>query len=382
MYSPTTEQRQILSSIWDIASGFEDDAFTWEGEMPEPNIELLADRGFWGMNIAEAYGGGGLPEILSIFATEIIGRTCPDTAHQFVSQAFTAPRAIEMFGSEELKQRYLPAVAAAETYIAIGMSEPEAGSDLWNMNTTVSETETGELVLNGEKIWVTDFNEADAAVIWTKFPEEGIGSVLIDLDQPGVEVNTHFTNMAGNTQTHFFIEEVPVPAEHVLVRGRDQFKTQLKALNWERCGIAALTNAMSLCAFDHARTYAREREQFDQPIADFQGIQWKFAEMAKRIEAGRTLTHRAASNAAESGGAPDPLEVSIAKLYGAQSGEDIVSEALQIHGATGYQQRHPLEYLYRLARSKRISGGTDEIMLNTIGKAVLNGGIPALTDRL
>lgn len=103
--------------------------------MTKPNIDLLANLGFLGMNIAETYGDGGLPEILSIFATEIIGRICSDTVHQFISQSCTTPRAIEMFGSAELKQRYLPALADTETYIVIGMSELEAGSDLWNMKT-------------------------------------------------------------------------------------------------------------------------------------------------------------------------------------------------------------------------------------------------------
>jgi alkylation response protein AidB-like acyl-CoA dehydrogenase len=129
---------------------------------------------------------------------------------------------------------------------------------------------------------------------------------------------------------------------------------------------------------DKALDYAGDREQFGQPIGDFQGIEWKLADMATELEASRALTYRAAYNAVEQGRVPDRLETSIAKLFSAEMVEDVVSESLQTFGAAGYQKEHPLEYLYRLQRSRRIAAGTDEIMKNNIADELYEGGLPSL----
>ncbi|MFT4882004.1 MAG: alkylation response protein AidB-like acyl-CoA dehydrogenase, partial [Salinirussus sp.] len=186
----------------------------------------------------------------------------------------------------------------------------------------------------------------------------------------------HHTNMHGETQTQFYMEDVHIPEERVLVRGPEALKQQLKALNWERCGSSMLANSISLNAFDKAIEYAQQREQFDQPIGDFQGIRWKVADMAKQIEGARTLTYRAALSGGGEDDAPDRLAASLAKLSTSETVEEVVSEALQIHGANGYQQGHPLEYLYRLARGRRIAAGTDEIMKNNIADVVFEDGLP------
>jgi alkylation response protein AidB-like acyl-CoA dehydrogenase len=368
----------VVETLQDLArSEFADNAFTWQGETPWENIELLADRGFLGINISEEYGGGGMDELAAMLSIEAAGEVCPDTAQYLYEQQMVAPRAIEMFGSETVKDRYLPRVTAGETCIAIAISEPGAGSDVASMNTEVTETDSGELVLNGEKIWVSSIQDASAAVVWTKFPE-GLGTVLLPLDDPGIEVAQHFTNMAGYTQTQFYIEDVVVPEEHVLTRGPDGFKNQLKALNWERLGSATLANAMGRCALGKALDYAEDREQFGQPIAEFQGIQWKAADMMKQLEASRALTYRAATTAVERGRIPRRMETSIAKLYSAEMVESVVSEALQIHGSNGYQQGHPLEYLYRMQRGRRIAAGTDEVQKNQIAAVLRKDGLPPL----
>jgi alkylation response protein AidB-like acyl-CoA dehydrogenase len=156
------------------------------------------------------------------------------------------------------------------------------------MRTTVDD-----LVLNGEKIWVSNVPHATALVIWVRF-DDGLGSVVVDLDWDGASVEQHYTNMHGGTQSHLRFEDVEIPESNVLTRGDDGFLDQLKALNWERLGSATLANALAGNALDKALSYARQREQFGQPIADFQGIEWKLAEMLKRLEAARTLTYRAA----------------------------------------------------------------------------------------
>lgn len=372
------EQRMLVQTLSDLAEReFEERAFTWEGDYPWENIELLADRGFVGLNLPEEYGGGGMSEFATVLAVETVGRVCPDTGYALYGSSMVSPRAIDMFGTEEAKERYLPPVCRGETTIAIAISEPHAGSDAGSMNTHIEE-EGGELYLNGEKIWVSYIPESTAAVVWTKFPDGNLGTVILDLDADGIDVVEHYTNMANHTQTHFFIEDVHIPEENVLVRGREALKEQLKALNWERCGSAAYANSIARCAFDKAVEYANDREQFGQPIAEFQGMRWKLADMATELEASRSLTYRAVMNAEQRGRVPDRLETSIAKLYSSQMVENVVSEALQTFGAAGYQKEHPLEYLYRLQRGRRIAAGTDEIMKNNIGDVVLESGVTEL----
>jgi alkylation response protein AidB-like acyl-CoA dehydrogenase len=376
MIDLSEEQRLLVDEVKRLAENeFAEKAFSWEGEgYPDENIDLLADRGFLGINLSPEYGGGGMTEFDVALQIETVGRVCPDTAAAIYGQSMVAPRAIEMFGSEWAKDHYLPQVTDGEMSIAIAISEPEAGSDSQNMVTTVEE-EDGELYLNGEKTWVSSVPESDAAVVWARFPGEGLGTVIMEFDQPGVEIHQHHTNMHGDTQTQFYMEDVHIPEERVLVRGPQALKEQLKALNWERCGSSMLANSISLNAFDKAVEYAQQREQFDQPIGDFQGIRWKIADMAKRVEGARALTYRAALSGGEDG-APDRLAASLAKLSTSETVERVVSEALQVHGANGYQQGHPLEYLYRLARGRRIAAGTDEIMKNNIADVVFEDGLP------
>jgi alkylation response protein AidB-like acyl-CoA dehydrogenase len=372
------EQEMIVQMLSDLAeSEFAENACQWGGEFPWENVELLAEQGFIGINLPEEYGGGGMTELEAILAVETVGRVCPDTANALYGQSMVAPRAVDMFGTEQAKKQYLPSVCAGDFALAIAISEPHAGSDASAMNTHLVE-DGGELYLSGEKIWVSYVPESDAAVVWTYFPDDTLGTVIMDFDAAGVEINEHYTNMAGHTQTHFFMEDVHIPEENVLVRGRDALKEQLKALNWERCGSAAYSNAIARCAFDKAVEYAKDREQFGQPISDFQGMRWKLAEMAKELEASRALTYQAVITAEEQGRVPDRLATSTAKLYSGEMVEEVVSEALQTFGSTGYQQEHPLEYLYRLQRGRRIAAGTDEVMKGNIADEIFENGLTSI----
>jgi len=249
MLSLSAEQEMVVSSLEELAQNeFSDAAFSWDGDIPLENIELLADRGYLGLNISEEYGGGGMGEFEAMLSIEAVGQVCPDTAEYLYNQQMVAPRGIEMFGSDTVKDRYLPGVTAGEDAIAIAISEPEAGSDVGAMSTTVEE-ENGELVLNGEKVWVSNIPHASACVVWARFPD-GLGSVIIDLDdnEDSVEIEQHYTNMANHTQTQFRMHDIVVPETHVLTRGKDGFKQQLQALNWERLGSATLSNAIGRCA--------------------------------------------------------------------------------------------------------------------------------------
>jgi alkylation response protein AidB-like acyl-CoA dehydrogenase len=206
-----------------------------------------------------------------------------------------------------------------------------------------------------------------------------MGTVVVDMDADGVRFTSDFTNMAEEIQSQIHLNDVVVPEEHVLTRGGDAFQEQLKALNWERLGSAALYNATALCALDAALAYADDRVQFDQPIGDFQGIEWKLADMVTRLQASRHLTFQAGRIAVEDGRVPNPMATTMAKLFASEVSNFVVDEALQIHGANGYQQGHDLEYLYRLARGFPIAGGTDEIQKNSIATFLEREGVPRLS---
>ena len=372
------EQREFAERAEEVAGEFVDEAYTWQGDIPWENLEALADADLFCPSISEEYGGQGMSDVSAMLLTDAVGRVCPDTGWFTYMQCMVAPRAIDLFGSEAVKERYLPDVTAGEGHISIAISEPEAGSDVGSMTTEVTE-ENGELVCNGEKTWVGGILFSDAAVTWVKFPE-GLGSIVLDLTDPGVEVEEEYTNMAGYSQTHFTIDDVTVPETHVLTRGEEAFKEQLVSLNWERLGSSVLTTAWATAGLELALEYAREREQFGQPIGEFQGIEWKFAEMYRQIETAASTAYSTAA-AAEETETPHRLQTSVAKLHCSAMAERVVSEAVQIVGARAYQRDHPLEYLYRLTRGRRIAAGTDEIQKNTIAQVLKKDGVPAVSER-
>lgn len=378
MIALSDEQQMIVQAIKQLAEEeFADNAFEWENDMPWDNVELLAEQGYLGISFDQEYGGEGMTELETLLVLETVARVCPDTA-LFMNGHNVGPRTIEMFGSEQAKQSYLPGAINDGEYIALAMSEPEAGSDLRSMNTTF-ERDGDEVIIDGEKIWVSEFPSAPSAIVWGQF-EDGLGTVVTDLDRPGIEVSNHFENMAGNVQTQFYLNDVRIPDEQIITSGEDDFQRHMQALNWERLSTAAVTNGMALCAIDKALKHSKQREQFGEPIIDFQGIEWKVAEMVKQIQLSRTMTYQSAASAVESGRVPDPLSSAIAFLYSGEAANFVVDESLQMHGASGYTQGHPVEYLYRLIRGMRIGGGTDEMQRNTIARIVKRQGVPHLVE--
>lgn len=375
MEALSDEQRMVLETVRDLAEqNFAEKACTWHDEAPWENVELLAEHGFLGLNFDEQYGGGGMTEVEAMLMIEIVSRVCPDTGLFLNTQQMLAPRAVAEFGSESAKETYLPPIMAGEDAMALAISEPDAGSDVGAMSTTAEEDGDGFRV-TGEKTWVSDVPYSSSAVVWVRFPGEGLGSLIMDFDAEGVEIANHFTNMAGHKQTQFYMEDVYVPSENVLTRGTSAFKNQLVSLNWERLGNAAMITGRMAFAIDMAIEYASEREQFGQPIGDFQGIEWKLADLVKQYKAAQGLTHQAARNAVAVDRSPSRLDASVATLYASETAERVVSECLQIHGANAYQQGHPLEYLYRDVRGWRIGAGTDEIQKNQIADTIKDSGL-------
>ncbi|MEF8890257.1 MAG: acyl-CoA dehydrogenase family protein [Haloferacaceae archaeon] len=372
-FTLTEAQRELKQTAADLAAAeFADRAFTWAGELPVENRETLAENGLLGLALPERYGGGGGTVVDVLLAQEAVGRVCPDTAHVLSRSSMGPPRVIAELGSEALKERYLPPVCAGETTMSVAISEPGAGSDAGAMTTT-ARVDGGAVTVDGQKTWVGKAEESGAFLVWARFDDGDIGAVVVDADAPGFSLGTEHTNMAGHAQHELRFDGCELPREQVLAHGDESFVALLTEFNVERCHNAMMCVACGLRAFDEAMTYAREREQFGQQISEFQGIEWKLADVATRLEAARLMVYRAADNAVRS--SPSRLETSMAKVLANEAGQHAVDEALQICGARGYMQSHPVEYLYRWVRGWKIAGGTVEVQRNGIARELKKHGL-------
>lgn len=369
----SNEQQLIYDTAEKIAEEeFSETAFSWEGTFPTENLRTLAEQELLGIGLPTEYGGGGYSVVEVLLAAEAIGRVCPDTAHILSRSSMGPPRVISELGSEFLREKYLPDVCSGDAILSVAISESQAGSDAGAMRTTV-EYDGDDLVINGSKMWVTKADQCSAFLVYGRFPDDNIGAVLVDKDTDGVSLDDGSLNMAGNKQYELYFDDAVVPERQLLVHEPEAFKRLLIEFNIERCHNAMMCLACGLNAFDKALSHAKTREQFGQPIGDFQGIEWKLADMATDLSAARLLIYRAAANARESD--PSRIETSMAKIKANEVGQRVIDEALQIHGASGYMKDSPIEYLYRLVRGWKIAGGTVEVQRNMIAEELKKHGL-------
>ncbi len=361
----SSEQALLKSTVRKLAEErFGPLAFKWNGEYPEANEKILREQAFFGVSLPQEFGGGGLALLEEILILEEIGRVCPDTA--FVMTMSGPPRILAELGSEDLKRKYLPPFCQEGHKIGIAISEAEAGSAVTELRTK-ARVEGNKVILNGEKIFISHADVCVAFLAFVRF-EEGIGAVIVDQETPGFQIGKADINMAGHRQCALFFDSCEISAQNIVIRGREAFKRLIRAFNAERCLSAMWAVSMALCALDLALEYAQQRKQFGCRIAEFQGIRWMLAEMAMRIEAARLITYQAAAE-------PTRIKTAMAKAVSAEMVEKVTSDALQIFGGYGYMRDHPLEYLYRLARGRRIAGGTVEIQKNMIGGELFRKGL-------
>lgn len=342
-------------------------------EFPEENRRTLARDGWLGLLIPKQYGGRGAPLIQSVLFVEEMGRVCFNTTTICQISLHGPARAIAVLGSEEQKQRFLPAAASGENLFAISISEPQAGSATTDLSTTAID-DGDAYVLNGHKCFTTLGNHCTHTLVFARFGESsgarGIGALIVDRNSKGVRIPPPDPKMGGRgaPESDVFFEDCRVPKKNVLVLGdpenADGFRTLMKAFGPERVGNAAICVGVAQGAYDAALSFSRERHQFGRPIMEFQGIQWKIADMATEIHAARLMVYRAATG--EIDGFPDPRDTAIAKLYANEMVQRVTNEALQIHGHRGYMRRYPLERMVRDARGYAVGGGTTEILRNTI----------------
>ncbi len=333
----------------------------------------MAAMGLMGLCLPESDGGQGGSLLDAVIAIQAIASVCPRSADVVQAGNFGPVRVLAAYGSPLQKDRYLKAILAGEALISVGMSEPEAGSAVTALRTTATPDGEGYRI-NGTKVFTTHAPYAAVILCYVRFGPsvDGIGSVLIDTRSEGFRYGKVSQFMSGEEWRQLYFDNVYVPPEMVVLK-EGGFKRQIAGFNVERLGNAARSIALGRYCFEQAKTWALQRKQFGKRIAEFQGIQWKFAEMKIKLEAAQLLLYQAASRA--DAGFPSAEDTAIAKHACNQWGFDIAHESLQILGGAGYSQDLLLEYCLRRCRGWMIAGGSLEILKNRIAESVL-GKLP------
>ncbi len=328
----------------------------------------MAEQGLLGITLAEADGGQGGSLMDAVIAIEAVAAVCPRSADVVQAGNFGAIRVLAEYGSALHKRRFLARLLAGESVICVGMTEPEAGSAVTDLATTATRDGEGYRV-NGAKVFTTHSAYAEVILAYVRFAPGvgGIGSVLIETAAKGVTRGKASSFMSGEEWAELRFDDVRVPADMVLL-GEGGFKKQIAGFNVERIGNTARSLALGRYAYERARQWAMQRRQFGRLLCEFLGLQWKFAEMKMRLDAGQLLLYRAAANADR--GFPSAEETSIAKAFCNQAGFDVANEALQAMGALGYSQDELVEYCVRRCRGWMIAGGSIEILKNRIAESV------------
>lgn len=321
----------------------------------------LGELGFLGIAHPEEYGGSGAPLGQALAVVEEFGKVCRPAAFQ-IFEANTGPaQVINHLGSEEQKRRWLPAIISGEKTMAVGISEPDAGSAATDMRTTGKVTE-GVVVVNGNKRWISNGGEADQYLVYCRLSDapgaKGIGAVVVDKGTSGLSfgASERLMGFRGIPSADLYFDNVQVPAENVVVPAGG-FGKLFGVFSIERMGNTTMSLAIGQAALDKTLKYVEEREQFGKPLIEFQSIQVMVADMVLLVEAARLLRDQAAASV-DATGMPDPLKVSLAKCSANEMAKRVTDLAMQIHGGNGYTEEYGLERLHRDAHGWAIAGGT------------------------
>jgi alkylation response protein AidB-like acyl-CoA dehydrogenase len=345
-----------------------------KAEYPWDLRKLFAEQDLLGLPFPTEYGGTGTGTLMLNVAIEEIARACASTALILMIQELgTLP--IQLFGSEELKQRFLPRCASGEWSPAFALSEPEAGSDPGGMITRAVR-DGDEWVINGTKNWITNLGVADFYVVFAKTDpsagrSRGVSAFVVEADRPGFSVGKleHKLGIKGSPTGQPIFEDVRVPAGNLIGEEGRGMHVALGTLDHSRLGVAAQAVGIAQGATDHAAAYARERRQFGQAIADFQGIQFKLADMETRTAAARELLYRACAKI-DRGEADAGKYSAMAKLFASDTAMAVTVEAVQVLGGYGYVSEYPVERYMRDAKITQIYEGTNEIQRLVIARSL------------
>jgi len=343
---------------------------------PEESIRAIIDAGLFGLWVPEAYGGSDLGCLALALVCEEIAWACAATATQFLDQPLGG-LPILLFGTDEQKKKYLPRLATGEWLAAYSLSEPGAGSDAAGLRTTAVRR-GDSYVLNGSKQWCTNGDHADVVCVFaTVDPAKrarGVTAFLVERGTPGFTVGKKEKKMgiraSPTVALHF--TDCAVPAEQRLGAEGEGFTIAMSTLDITRPSTGAMAVGIGQAALDAAVGYAQERQQFGQPIAAFQGIQFMLADMAMQVHAARLMVHHAARQV-DAGIRGNTLEASMAKCWAGDAAMRVATDAVQIFGGYGYTREFPVERFMRDAKVMQIYEGTNQIQRVIIAKELLAG---------
>jgi len=344
------------------------------GRFPRETLRKAAELGLVGVAVPEEEGGAGADHVSYSILIEEISRACASTGVILSVQNSLFCDPLHRFGTAEQKKTFLVPYARGERIGCYALTEPQAGSDASALRTTAVRR-GDRYIVNGTKAWITCGGVADAALVYVNTDpakkEKGITALLIERGTPGFHVGKEEEKLGihATACTELSFAECEVPMENRLGAEGEGYKIALATLDGGRIGIASQATGIAQGAFEQALSYARERQAFGHPIADFQAIRFMLADMATEIDAARLLARQAAWK--QDSGARFSLEASVAKLFASEMATRVTHKAMQIHGGNGYSREYPVERMYRDARITEIYEGTSEIQRLVIASWVL-----------
>ena len=343
-------------------------------EYPYDLRKLLSEQDILGLPFEIEHGGTGTGTLMLNMAVEEIAKACASTALILMIQELgTLP--IKLFGTDELKQRFLPRCASGEWTPAFALSEPDAGSDPGGMLTR-AHPDGDDWVITGTKNWITNLGVADFYVVFAVTDPDaghsrGISAFVVEADRPGFSVGKleHKLGIRGSPTGQPIFEGVRVPRDNLIGEINEGFKVAMATLDRSRLGVAAQALGIAQGATDYAAAYAQERRQFGKPIASFQAIQFKLADMETQCAAARELLYQACAKIDR--GDPDVGKYSaMAKLFCSDTAMSVTVEAVQVLGGYGYVKEYPVERMMRDAKITQIYEGTNEIQRLVIARTL------------
>lgn len=368
----TSEQRAFVATVRDVCQNeFAPRAAKYlDGTWPAENMRRLAEIGVLGMAVPQHYGGSGLGILDTVLVLEEIGKACYVTAMGALGELGVQTRIIATYAPESIQRAILPRVARGEAFLAICMTEPDAGTDVPNYRTNC-EIRGDRVVLKGVKTLISRADIAEMFVVFTRVNAvpgaAGIGCVLVPGGIKGLTARASFHTMGGEYLSEVVFDEVELPLENLVIRDNGM-KRLLSAFNTQRCLNPAICLGLAEGALEAAVRYLRERSAFGRKIGDFQGLRWKVADMYIQIEAARGLLYRAAVSGDQF---PDPTLAAMAKIYTNEMSIRVTSEAIQIHGGYGFTDEFAVSRFFRGTRYGSLGGGTTETLRNLVGRRLV-----------
>ncbi|MCB0077713.1 MAG: acyl-CoA dehydrogenase family protein [Anaerolineales bacterium] len=373
-FSLTEEQKAVQETVRAFSrEKIMPHARDWDvqGSFPRELIREMGELGFLGVPIPEAYGGSGMDYVAEAIVFEEVGYADSSVRTTLSVQMSLVELTILAWGTEEQKQYFLPKLCSGEWIGCFGLTEPEAGSDASNQQ-TVARKEGDEWVLNGQKVWISNGEWADVAIVFAQTEpgsrHRGMVAFLIETDRPGFEARTMHGKLglrASNTGELFFTDMRVKDSERLCEIG-EGFKVAMSALDNGRMGVASGCVGIAQHALDASVAYAQERETFDKPIANYQLVQALLADMHVETEAARMLVYKAAW--VKNQGDKSTIPVSVAKYYSSEVAKRAADMAIQIHGGYGYSNEYAPERLWRDGRVASLYEGTSQIQQLIIGR--------------